>query len=172
MLLTVLCVLALCVASHAERREFETLSLFVPSGWTAEQQGATIVMKAASSDVSLSLASGKLGEASLKEVARRLYEQLDGVEFEEDEEGDFYFEYRDMAGVPCCVWVYAGGEEDYLVMAVSGGDQPGGEQIEKIVSSIHYRVQDIADSENEVNPKDEDDEMEDWGDDEKKDEED
>ncbi|MBQ9565409.1 MAG: hypothetical protein IJU98_07480 [Synergistaceae bacterium] len=145
--MTTLWILALCAAVHAEMRDFETLSLLVPDGWTAEQQGTTIVMKAASSDVSLSLASGKLGEASLEDVARRLYEQLGGVDFEEDEEGDFYFEYRDTAGVQSGVWVYAGDEEEYLVLASSGGDKPGGEQIETIVSSIQYHVQDMADDE-------------------------
>ena len=137
--LLVVCLLALCAPVRAGMREFETLSLDVPAGWTAEQQGAAVVLKAVSSDASLSLASGKMGEATLEEIAKKLYEQLGGVDLEEDEEGDFYFEYKDTAGVQCGVWVYAGVEGEYLVMASSGDDQPGGEMIDRILDSVRYR---------------------------------
>lgn len=148
LVLSAACFLALCaparvtgfLPAYAEMQEFEALSLDVPASWTAEQQGATVVLKAVSSDASLSLASGKMGEATLEEIAKKLYEQLGGVDLEEDEEGDFYFEYKDTAGVQCGVWVYAGDEGEYLVMASSGDDQPGGEMIEKILDSIHYRA--------------------------------
>lgn len=162
--LSVLCLFALCAPGCAEMREFETLSLDVPVGWTAEQQGATIVMKAVSSDASLSLASGKMGEASLEEIAKKLYEQLGGVDFEEDDEGDFYFEYKDTAGVQCGVWVCAGDEGEYLVMASSGDNQPGGEMIDKIVDSIRYRTPDDPDSSDEEDDGEEDEEDGEHGD--------
>ncbi len=155
-LMFIVCLLALSAPGYAEMQEFEMLSLDVPAGWTAEQQGATIILKAISSDASLSLASGRMGEASLEEIALKLYEQLGGVDFEEDEEGDFYFEYRDTAGVEFCVWVYTGGEDEYLVMASSGNNPSEDEMIDRIVDSIRYHVQDDEGDENEFDEENED----------------
>ena len=169
LILSVVCFLALCaparvtgfLPARAEMREFEILSLDVPAGWTAEQQGATIILKAVSSDASLSLASGRMGEATLEEIAKKLYEQLGGVDLEEDEEGDVYFAYKDTAGVQCGVWVYAGAEGEYLVMASSGDDQPGGEMIDRILDSIRYRDTDDPDGGDEDDGGEEDEEDED-----------
>ena len=157
LILSVVCFFSLWAPVHAEMREFETLSLDVPAGWTAEQQGAAVVLKAVSSDASLSLASGKMGEATLEEIAKKLYEQLGGVDLEEDEEGDFYFEYKDTAGVQCGVWVYAGVEGEYLVMASSGDDQPGGEMIDKILDSVRYRDPDGGDEDDDGEEEEDDD---------------
>ena len=157
-------VLALCAPACAEIMKFDMISLDVPAGWTAEQQGVTVVMKARDSDASLSLASSGLGEATLEDVAKKLYEQLGGVDFEKDEDGDFYFEYRDIAGVKCGVWVCAGDEGEYMVVAASGEDQPGGEMIDHILSSVRYRS-----PEDEEGGEDEDgeegDDEEEWEDD-------
>ena len=84
-------VLLLAGGTYAGVREFDHFSADVPPGWSAEQQGATVVMKAVSSDVSLSIAVAKMGEASLKDIANKLYEQLGGVDLEKDEDGDFVF---------------------------------------------------------------------------------
>ena len=169
LVLSAACFLALCaparvtgfLPAHAEMQEFEALSLDVPASWTAEQQGATIVLKAVSSDASLSLASGKMGEATLEEIAKKLYEQLGGVDLEKDEDGDFYFEYKDTAGVQCGVWVYAGDEGEYLVMASSGDDQPGGEMIDRILDSVRYRDPDGDDEDDEKENYDDENEEED-----------
>ena len=97
-----------------------------------------------------------MGEATLEEITKKLYEQLGGVDLEKDEDGDFYFEYKDTAGVQCGVWVYAGDEGEYLVMASSGDDQPGGEMIDRILDSIRYRATDDPDSGDEDGDGEED----------------
>ena len=165
MILSCACLAALCAPLCAEMREFDALSLDVPPGWTAEQQGATIVMKDPGSDASLSLASGKMGSASLGEIARKLYEQLGGVDLEEDESGDFYFEYRDTAGVPCGVWVCDGGGGEYAVIAFSGDDQAMSGVIERILDSVSFiPAEDGETGEDEEDEDDEGGEDEEWED--------
>ena len=133
-------VLLLAGAARAEVREFDHFSADVPEGWSAEQQGATVVMKAVSSDVSLSIAVAPMGEAALEEIANRLYEQLGGVDLEKDEDGDFAFKYRDTSGVESEVYLSEVGNGTYIVCASSGSGKPGGEAIDRIVDSLEFRV--------------------------------
>ncbi len=135
-----LCVLALSAAAYGEVREFEQFSADVPAGWTAEQQGATVVMKAVSSDVSLSIAVASMGEATLEEIANKLFEQLGGVDIEQDEDGDFGFRYRDTAGVESEVYMADIGDGTYIVCASSGSGKPGGEMISGIIDSMKFHV--------------------------------
>ena len=126
------------LGAFGEVRDFNDFSVDVPAGWSAEQQGATVVMKAVSSDASLSLAVASMGEATAEEIAQKLYEQLGGVDLEKDEDGDFSFMYLDTAGVESYVCIIDGKDGTYLVTALSGIDKPGGELINGIIESVKF----------------------------------
>jgi hypothetical protein len=164
-----LCVLLLAGAAYAEVREFDHFSADVPPGWSAEQQGATVVMKAVSSDVSLSIAVAQMGEATLEDIANKLYEQLGGVDFRLDEDGDFVFKYRDTAGVESVVYLMGIDDGTYIVCASSGSDKPGGEAIDHILDSLKFHEPEP--DEDETNSEDEDWDDDDYEEDEDDDEE-
>ena len=126
--------LALVTPAWARVRKFDYFSVDVPGGWTAEQQGATVVVAAAEDEAaSVSIAVAPMGAASLEELAWALSAQMDGTEPELDDEV-WTVTFTDLAGVESAAFLIEGDEEHYIVASVSGWD----DAIEGILDSLEF----------------------------------
>ena len=124
---------ALVGPAWAEVQEFDWFSVDVPRGWTAEQQGATVVVAAGDEAVSVSIAVAPMGAASLEELAWALSAQMDGTEPELDDDV-WAFTFTDLAGVESAAFLIEGDGEHYIVASVSGWD----DAIEGILDSLEF----------------------------------
>lgn len=143
-----LLILALSFPVYAEVKDFDFLAVDVPKGWTATQQGTSmVVIKSNKSKSSLSLALSSKGNASIKEIAERLYTQLNGFEMEEDDEGDYSFYYVDKAGLENFVYVVDGDDEQYILSSSYAANERDGDIIDEMIDSAEFALADDEEEE-------------------------
>ena len=132
-------------SSSSGVRKFDYFSVKVPEGWTAQQQGATVVIKSTTSDASLSIAIASRGAASFEEIVNRLCEQMKGKDLtHDDKDGSWNFQYKNTAGIDCVavlLEIKNDGEKDtglYVVVAISGYDDEDEKVIDEIMDSMEF----------------------------------
>ena len=135
-----LAIIALMVApSFAKIQQIGNLTADVPSGWIAEQKGSVTVIRHNSGKASVSVAVNSLGEASLTDIAERLYTQMGGEDLEQDSDGDYTFTFTDINGTAGLVILTDSGEGRYILMSVSGyGDAGVDDEIDEIIDSLDW----------------------------------
>ena len=117
----------MAVSTSADVQKFRHFSVDVPSGWTAYEQGSTLIIKSQKTDASVAVAFNSMGEASLSDIVERLYLQMDGTDLEQDEDGDYMFNFTNTAGV------------DSVALAITGFDDEKVEgDLQKILDSIDW----------------------------------
>ena len=124
--------------SFASLQTFGNFRAEIPSGWSGELQGSTLVIKHENKNASIAIAFNEMGDASLSDIVERLYIQMDGRDLEQDEDGDYTFSFVNLAGVESIALV-TGSEGYYLVISMSGfeNDDLQGD-FEKILDSIDW----------------------------------
>lgn len=137
-LCSVLIILIFASCSLAKPEAFGNYRAEIPSGWSGELQGSTLVIKNAGANASIAVAFNQMGDAQLSDIVERLYVQMDGRDLEQDEDGDYIFSFANMAGTESVALV-TGGDGYYLVISMSGFDN---EELtgdfEKILDSIDW----------------------------------
>ena len=124
--------------AFAEIQKFDHFSVDVPEGWDANLQDSTLVVKSRNVDASITVAFNQMGDAELSDIAERLYIQMDGTDLEEDEDGDYIFNFRNPAGSDS-VALITGEENYYLVLSITGFNEESVQKdIEKILDTIDW----------------------------------
>lgn len=155
-LLTLVLILTLTFSttSFAEVQSFKfpgfefSCAVNVPKNWTATQNGATVTIKSNKRNSSLSIAIANKGEATLEDVANRLCKQLNGKELERDDDGDYTFSYKDMAGAEFLVLLTEMNETTYGLLAFSFENERDEETINKMLSSAEFKTDNEEDEDN------------------------
>ena len=116
-------VLVVMMSSSAWSRvqRFGNFSVDVPSGWSGELQGSTLVVKSDTQNASMAVAFARTGGASLSDIAERLYIQMEGEGLQQDEDGDYVFTFKNRAGGESYAMI-TGDEDYYLVLSLTGYD--------------------------------------------------
>lgn len=138
MFVAMMLLLVLAVGAGAEVQRFGHFTVNVPDGWTGELQGNTLVVKSERTNSSLAVAFNETGGASLSEIVERLYVQMEGENLEQDEDGDYMFTFRNLAGAESVAIVT---EDDgyYLVLSLSGfDDEKVMSELEAIMDSVDF----------------------------------
>ncbi|MBQ7560147.1 MAG: hypothetical protein IJT20_07890 [Synergistaceae bacterium] len=138
--LTIIFILAFIFVStaNAKPESFGNFRAEVPHGWSGGLQGSTLVIKHENGNASLAVAFNKMGEASLTDIAERLYIQMDGRDLEQDDDGDYSFSFVNSAGAES-IALLTGGDGYYLVISMSGfEDDALQKDFEKILDSIDW----------------------------------
>ena len=138
----VLCVafvVLLSVPAMGRVQTFGPLSVEVPSGWTAERQGSVTVIKNAGENASVSVAVNSKGEATLTDITERLYVQMNGTGLEQDEDGDYTFQFESLAGAESFAIITDSGDGRYILISVTGyKNENVQEALDAIVDSLDW----------------------------------
>ena len=136
--LCTLIILALAGQVNAGTQRFGNYVVNVPSGWTGELQGQTLVVKSDSVNASVAVAFAETGEASFTDIVERLYIQMSGENLEQDEDGDYTFTFTNLAGGESLAMI-TGGDGYYLVLSMTGYNIDGIEDdLNTIIDSLDY----------------------------------
>ena len=131
-------ILVLASPACATVQRFGHFKVDVPAGWTGELQGSTLVVKSDSVNASLAVAFNETGGASLSDIVERLYIQMEGEDLQQDEDGDYMFTFKNLAGADSVAIVT---EEDgyYLVLSLTGYDnEEVQDKLEEIMDSVDF----------------------------------
>ena len=124
--------------AFAEIQKFDHFSVDVPEGWDSDLQGTTLIVKSKNKNASVEVAFNKMGDTDLADIAERLYIEMDGTDLEEDEDGDFLFNFVNPAGVDS-VALIMGAEGYYLVLSITGFDDESIQKdLEKILDTVNW----------------------------------
>ena len=136
--LCTLIILALAGQVHAGTQRFGNYVVNVPSGWTGELQGQTLIVKSDNVNASVAVAFAETGEASFTDIVERLYIQMSGENLEQDEDGDYTFTFTNLAGGESLAMI-TGGDGYYLVLSMTGYNIDGIEDdLNTIIDSLDY----------------------------------
>ena len=131
-------VLAMSSCAWARVQRFGHFTVDVPSGWTGELQGSTLVVKSDTVNASLAVAFNETGGASLSDIVERLYIQMEGSGLQQDDDGDYVFTFKNLAGGESFALVT---EDDgyYLVLSLTGYDnEEVQDELEAIMDSVDF----------------------------------
>ena len=132
-------ILLLSVPAFGSIEHFGALSVEVPSGWTAEQQGSVTIIRKLSDNSSVAVAVNSKGSASLSDIAEHLYTQMNGNSLEEDSDGDYTFRYKSTSGAEGIVILTDSGEGRYILISVSGIENEGiHDEFDRIIDSLDW----------------------------------
>ena len=130
--------LMLISQASAELQKFDRVSVNVPKGWHAEQQRNTVVLKSANSEASMEILLAEIGDSELSDVVEKLYIEREGVDLEEDDDGDYSFSFKDSSGAESIALI-TGTDNYYLLVSMTGFEnesiQP---DLESILESIDW----------------------------------
>ena len=134
-------ILLLSVPAFGSIEHFGALSVEVPSGWTAEQQGSVTVIRKLSDNSSVAVAVNSKGSASLSDIAEHLYTQMNGNSLEEDSDGDYTFYFTNHAGAECFAMISDAEDGRYILMSAAGletEDEKIRSEIEAVIDSMEW----------------------------------
>ena len=136
--LCALIVIVLASQVSAKTQRFGHFRVDVPSGWTGELQGQTLLVKSDSVNASLAVAFAEMGGASLTDIVERLYIQMKGDNLQQDEDGDYSFTFKNLAGGESIALIM-GDDGYYLVLSLTGyEDESVQEELEAIMDSVDF----------------------------------
>ncbi len=122
----------------AKIQKFDKFSVDVPSDWTVEQNDAELMLKSQSTDASVSISLNKTDGEELSDIAERLYLKFNGDDFEQDNDGDYSFNFTNVSGDDS-VALITGNENYYLVFSITGFDDENAENdLQKILSTLDW----------------------------------
>lgn len=124
--------LALPFAALAAVQEFEEFTLDIPSGWTATQEGPTVIVVADDKSASGSITLAPTEGHSLEELAAAFSQQFGGTEPQEDEEGDIFFTFNEENSVAMLTMA----DDSRYLLYVRTGDS---EAMDAIMRSIQEK---------------------------------
>ena len=130
---------AMVVVFVISSQAFAGVRVNVPSGWTREDQGNTVIIRSKSSNASVVIAFNSMGGADLTDIVERLYIQMEGRDLAQDSDGDYSFSFTNNSGASSLAMVTSS-DGYYLVISMSGfeGDEEIQADMEKIFDSLDY----------------------------------
>ena len=137
MFLGITLVMMICSCACAGMQSFGNFRVNVPSGWSGELQGSTLVIKSDNGNSSVAVAFAQSGGASLSDIVERLYAQMGGDNLQQDEDGDYVFSFTNRAGAESIALI-TGDEEYYLVVSITGYDDSIEDELDTIIDSLDY----------------------------------
>ena len=121
-------------SAYADIHEFKYFSLDVPEGWTSEENGAVVSVKADDDSGSLVIMTDIPEGKSLAEIATNYALEFNGTMPEKDEEGNYTFEFNNGRSQAIVT-----GDEEFYMIIVGNGIENNGEVLEAILESLEMK---------------------------------
>ena len=100
-------------------QKFDKFSVDVPEGWTANQDGPTVLLIKMDNTASMSITVADTEGMNRKALAEAFVKELNGKNLERDSDGDYSFEMVNENGVTShCL--LTGDDEEYCLFVMTG----------------------------------------------------
>lgn len=130
-LISLMLVLVFSISAFAGVQKFDKLSINVPDGWSASQDGSTVTVLANDKSAALTFTIEDNDGTPIKDLADAFAKQFKATEPEVDEDDTYYFTFKNPSDVDCNVILY--GDDDEYLMLVMIGEHP---DMEGIIDSL------------------------------------
>ena len=132
----IVCVIFLLTAecACADVEDFRYFSLNVPDGWTANESGDVVNVKADDKSGSLMITAGNPNGESVRNLAVRFSREMRGTEPVSDDEGDYTFELNN--GISQAMIT---GDEDFYMLIIASGFVRNAETLGEILDSLEMK---------------------------------
>ena len=130
---TVLVMLAFCLtatAAFAGVMSFPKFSVNVPDGWTASQDGPTVILVANDKSASISITNADAEGMALKDLALAMSQALKGSEQKANSDGAYEFTFKQGPVESYAIMMMEG--KEYAMLAITGQNP----QVETILNSL------------------------------------
>lgn len=122
--LSVMAVLFTAACAFGAVQDFGKFTLDIPAGWTASQDGSTVVVVKADNSAAMSITLDSAEGASLEELAAAFAKELNASDPKPTGDGDYTFSFKDQNGVDSnCL--LSGGAGMYVLIVMTGDDVAG-----------------------------------------------
>ena len=124
--------------ASAQLQKFNNISVNVPEGGSTEQQGANLILKSGNGASSIAILFNKLGKTQLSDIVEKLYIEREGVDLEEDDDGDYSFSFKNPSDSESIALI-TGTDDYYLVVSMTGfEDEAIQGDLQTILESIDW----------------------------------
>ena len=130
----IMAMLLVSSCAYAEIHEFKYFSLDVPEGWTSEETGAVVQVKADDDSGSLVIMTDIPEVKSLADIATNFALEFGGSIPEKDEDGNYTFEFNNGRSQAIVT-----GDEEFYMIIVGNGIENNGEVLGKILESLEMK---------------------------------
>ena len=120
--------------AYADIHEFRHFSLDVPEGWSSEESGPVVTVKADDDSGSLIIMSGVPEGKSIGDIAANFALEFNGTMPEKDDEGNYTFEFNN--GMSQAIVT---GDEEFYMIIVGNGIENNGEVLGAILNSLEMK---------------------------------
>ncbi|MBQ7221687.1 MAG: hypothetical protein IJS28_11995 [Synergistaceae bacterium] len=100
-------------------QKFARFSVDVPEGWTANQDGDTVILIKTDNTASMSITVGDPQGMNKKALAEAFVKELNGKNLERDDDGDYTFTMTNANGVESLA-LLTGDDDDYALFVMTG----------------------------------------------------
>ena len=122
--LSVMAVLFSAVCAFGAVQDFGKFTLDIPEGWTAAQDGSTVVVTKNDNTAAMSMTFDSAEGASLEELAAAFAKELNASDPKPTGDGDYTFAFKNQNGVDSnCL--LSGGDGMYILIVMTGDDVAG-----------------------------------------------
>ena len=131
-----LCSIFLLISScsYADIHDFRYFSLDVPEGWSSEENGAIVTVKADDDSGSLVIMTDIPEGKSLADIATNYALEFGGSIPEKDDEGNYTFEFNNGRSQAIVT-----GDEEFYMIIVGNGIENNGEVLGAILESLEMK---------------------------------
>ena len=129
-------IMAMLITScaYADVHEFKYFSLDVPEGWTSEETGAVVQVKADDDSGSLVIMTDIPEVKSLADIATNFALEFGGSIPEKDEDGNYTFEFNNGRSQAIVT-----GDEEFYMIIVGNGIENNGDVLGAILESLEMK---------------------------------
>lgn len=120
--------------AYADIHEFRHFSLDVPEGWSSEESGPVVTVKADDDSGSLVIMSGVPEGKSIGDIAANFALEFNGTMPEKDDEGNYTFEFNNGRSQAIVT-----GDEEFYMIIVGNGIENNGEVLGAILESLEMK---------------------------------
>ena len=129
-------IMAMLITScaYADVQEFRYFSLDVPEGWTSEETGAVVQVKADDDSGSLVIMTDIPEGKSLADIATNFALEFNGTMPVKDDEGNYTFEFNNGRSQAIVT-----GDEEFYMIIVGNGIENNGDVLGAILESLEMK---------------------------------
>ena len=123
--------------AYADIHEFRHFSLDVPEGWSSEESGPVVTVKADDDSGSLVIMSGVPEGKSIGDIAANFALEFNGTMPEKDDEGNYTFSFNNEDNKRSEAFIT--GDRDFYMIIIANGIENDSGELGEILESLEMK---------------------------------